>query len=263
MGAAALVQLGRAAGVPSVERARPMIVAHRAGAALGPENTLEALEQSIAAGADMAEVDVRLTRDGVPVLLHDSTLLRTTGVNEAVSQTSLEQVRKLDAGSWFDPDFAGEGVPTLEEALSTAQGRIPLMLELKSGGGEGRLVQAVVELVRSMKMEKECQLASSSTGILRLCGDFAPEIERILIASDVVPGLEAPVSVQGYSVDLRRTGAAAGLLAHRENRDLYIWTANSYSQLRRALALGPDGLITDDPLLARALLEGKAGEEKS
>lgn len=209
----------------------------------------------------MAEVDVRLTRDGVPVLLHDSTLLRTTGVDRELGGTTLEQLRALDAGSWFGTDFTGEGVPTLEEALSAARGRIPLMLELKSGGDEDRLARIVVELVRSMQMEEECLLASSSAGMLRLCRSIAPEIKRVYIARTVVPGMGALVSAQGYSVDRRWAGAAAALQAHGEGRDLYIWTANSYSQLRHVLALGPDGLITDDPLLAKELLEGKGRRE--
>src|SRR5690606_12934395 len=91
------------------------IVAHRGSSAEAPECTLASIRRAIAAGATAAEIDVRTTKDGALVVLHDATLNRTTNGTGAVNERTLAEVRALDAGSWFDPKFAGEKVPTLAE----------------------------------------------------------------------------------------------------------------------------------------------------
>ena len=141
VGAAAFVRVERAAGELANRSEGPLVVAHRAGAALGPENTLEALEASIQAGADMAEVDVRLTRDGVPVLLHDESLLRTAGADRAIEDTDLAQLEELE-------EETGHEIPTLEELFQAAGGRIILMLDLKPGDREALLAQETARLVK-------------------------------------------------------------------------------------------------------------------
>jgi len=247
--AAAFVRVEQAAGAVSAGREGPLVVAHRAGAALGPENSLSALEASIAAGADMAEVDVRLSRDGVPVLCHDETLETASGADRRVGELSLRELSQLD-----------RPVPTLEEVLRSAKGRIPLMLELKPGDREELLCRRVVSMVAAHGMEGECVVASSSVLMLEACGRLAPALERVYVSRLLYPGLEHMVHAQGYSIDRRWAGAAAAVQAHGEGRALYIWTVNTLTQLRTALSLGPDGIITDDPALALELL-GRGGED--
>lgn len=104
---------------------RTAVIAHRAGAALAPENTLAALEAAIAAGADMAEIDVRQTGDGVLVALHDDSFGRTAGLDKKVWELDCPSAQKLDAGSWYSHQFQGEHVPTLEEMLAAARGGSP------------------------------------------------------------------------------------------------------------------------------------------
>ena len=96
---------------------RPWVVAHRGYSAQYPENTVSAFEAAIDAGADMIELDVCLTKDRVPVVIHDKTLERTTDGNGLVSELTLSKLKKLDAGSWFSPEFKGLTIPTLEEIL--------------------------------------------------------------------------------------------------------------------------------------------------
>ncbi len=110
---------------------RPLISAHRGFSAAAPENTIRALEAALAAGADVAEVDLRMTRDGQLVLMHDRSVDRTTDGRGRVSELSLDEIRGLDAGAWFKPEFAGARVPTLEEALRWSAGRLGFLLELK------------------------------------------------------------------------------------------------------------------------------------
>lgn len=243
--AAAYVRVGAAAEELAGRRGPPLVVAHRAGAALGPENTIQALEASIAAGADLVEVDVRLTRDGVPVLVHDSTLERTAGVNRAVGGLTLEELGEL-----------APGIPTLEDFLQAARGRVPVMIELKAGDREELLARGVMDLIYANAMERDCAAASASLSLLEWCRALAPEVKRVYITRLICPGLGAAAHAQGYSLDYRRAGPAAAVQARAEGRTLYFWTVNSREELRRAAALGPDGIITDDPALAREVLDG-------
>jgi glycerophosphoryl diester phosphodiesterase len=112
--------------------AGPFISAHRGYSSDFPENTLPALEAALEAGADVAEIDVRLTRDGKLVVMHDATVDRTTDGSGPVSAMSLEEVKKLDAGRWFDRKFAETRVPTLDEVLTWSKGRLGILIEMKN-----------------------------------------------------------------------------------------------------------------------------------
>ena len=112
--------------------AGPFISAHRGYSSNFPENTLPALEAALEAGADVAEIDVRLTRDGKLVLMHDAAVDRTTDGSGLVSGMSLEEVRELDAGRWFDRKFAGTRIPTLDEVLAWSKGRLGILIEMKN-----------------------------------------------------------------------------------------------------------------------------------
>jgi glycerophosphoryl diester phosphodiesterase len=114
------------------ERGRPLISAHRGFSAAAPENTLAALRAALTAGADVAEIDVQLSRDGVLVLMHDRTLERTTDGAGPLRERSLAELKRLDAGSWFGPAHRGEPVPTLAEVLAWSGGQLGLLVELKS-----------------------------------------------------------------------------------------------------------------------------------
>ena len=224
-------------------------VAHRAGAALGPENTLEALEASIEAGADMAEVDVRLTREGVPVLLHDQSLGRTVGVDREIGGVDLGELEAIE-------EETGHEIPTLERLLAAAKDRISLMLDLKAGDREERLAEETAKLVEEYHMEEQCVIASTEMSILERCRERIPQADRLYITRLLYPGLDVEDWVQGYSADCRWAGAAAVVQAGGEGRDLYLWTVNGESKIKGAAALGVQGIITDDPGLAVEILEG-------
>jgi len=139
------VTRGAAAGRRSAAPpAPPLCIGHRGASALAPENTLAAFETAIVDGADGLEFDVRLTRDGVPIVLHDAALDRTTSGRGAVAALDLASIRRLDAGAWFGARFRGERVPTLAETLDLARGRCAVNIELKEEGGDA------VSLARAM-----------------------------------------------------------------------------------------------------------------
>jgi glycerophosphoryl diester phosphodiesterase len=110
----------------------PFISAHRGYSSDYPENTIPALQGALDAGAHVAEIDVRLTRDGKLVLMHDAKVDRTTDGSGPVRDMTLAEVRKLDAGRWFDRRFAGTGVPTLDDVLDWSKGRLGILIEMKN-----------------------------------------------------------------------------------------------------------------------------------
>src|SRR6516165_7584715 len=142
--------------------ARPpvRVTAHRGHARAAPENTLSAMRKAIESGADYAELDVQLTADGKVVVLHDSDLKRVAGDPRRLDEVSFDEVRRLDVGSWFDPAFAGERVPTLTEVIDLCRGKIRLNIELKFFGPDRRLVKEVVDIVRQQHFESDCLIAS-------------------------------------------------------------------------------------------------------
>jgi len=112
--------------------AGPFSSAHRGYSTNAPENTLPALESAFKAGADIAEIDVRMTVDGSLVLLHDAEVDRTTDGHGSLSSMTLAEVKKLDAGTWFDREFTGTVIPTLDEVLDWSRNRLALLIELKN-----------------------------------------------------------------------------------------------------------------------------------
>jgi glycerophosphoryl diester phosphodiesterase len=157
------------------------VIGHRGAAARAPENTLAGLRRAKALGCDWVEFDVRLTGDGALVLCHDSALDRTTSGSGLVSATSLAAIRECDAGSWFDPNFAGEKVPTLDEGLLlAAELDLGANVELKSDRGrEYATAAAVATTVQRLRGRGPAVLVSSFLpSALATLRALAPQIPR-------------------------------------------------------------------------------------
>ena len=235
------------------------IVAHRAGAVFAPENTLAALREAVAAGADMADIDVPQTRDGALVILHDANLKRTTGLDANIWEVDEKTVRDLDAGTSFSSEFRGEPVPTLMEMLEASQNRIQLMIELKSTGHEHGLVEKTVEQIRSVHMEQSCIIASMDQELLKESKKLAPEIRTVYITALLYSDLYDLDYADGYSVETTSLTSVMLIQAHLEGKKVYAWTANKEKNIKKILRIGADGLVADNPELAR-YYQDSAGE---
>jgi len=142
--------------LPTIQPNRDiLLIAHRGALLAAPENTLPALDKAIELGFDFVEMDVRSTKDDVPVVFHDKTVERTTNGEGQVEDLTWDEIRQLDAGSWFDPAFAGTRVPSLEEALAHLQGRICVMWDTK-----GKPTAEMVRLFKKYGFERDCLLAT-------------------------------------------------------------------------------------------------------
>jgi len=246
------------------DRAPVRVTAHRGHAHVAPENTLAAVRKAIESGADYAEVDVQLTSDGAVVLLHDRDLKRVTGDPRRIEDVPLAELRKLDAGGWFAPAFAGERVPTLEEVIDLARGRIKLNIELKFYGPDRRLAREVARVVTERGFVADCLVTSFEHGALLDVKGFNPAIRTGLIVAAAVGDV---TGLEGDALSVRADGLTDDVLrrAHRRGQEVHAWTVNDERQAVRLVKRGVDNIITSDPdLLVRVRddWESRTGAER-
>lgn len=239
--------------LPQAEVRDCFIVAHRGWSAVYPENTLLAARMAAQAGADGTEFDVYATRDGVVVLMHDKTLQRTTNGTGEITSKTLAELRELDAGSWKDPQFAGEGVPTLDEALRTLKGSgcMPV-IEIKMPGISERVVQAV----RELDMVEQVAIIAFNGEVVREIRTLEPRIACAWLSSEKLTGTVAERadwivaqanSYQTEMVDLNYNMLSRELIAELKRRGLQVWcwTVNDPAVMEALLRWGVDSITTD------------------
>lgn len=233
------------------------VTAHRAGAAAAPENTLAALRQAVADGAECAEIDVQESADGVVILLHDRDLLRVAGVACRPGELAWEELRRLDAGSWFSSRFAGEPVPSLAEVLRLARGRIRLNIELKCHDGGRRLGERVAELVEETRLTSDVIVTSESCSGLQGVRAVSPALRLGFVVADGDPDEACP---ELDILSMRLDAATPGRVRANRNRGLetHVWTVNDRDTMHLVMDRGVDSVITDRPLLAREVIAERA-----
>jgi len=240
----------------------PAIFGHRGASAFAPENTLAAFLKAVELGADGVELDTKLSADGTPVVIHDQTVDRTTNGSGRVGQLTFEQLRRLDAGSKFSPDFKGEPIPTLEEVLKTLGDRCFINVELTNYASTGdALPLKAAALVKQYHLEERVLFSSFHPLNLVRVRRALPGAATALLTLPGFPG-KAGRLVFGLWVPhtclhphFSTVNAAWVQAAHRSQRRLHVWTVNDPQEMRRLTRLGVDGLISDDPRLARQIME--------
>jgi glycerophosphoryl diester phosphodiesterase len=228
------------------------ITAHRGSSKGAPENTLSALRLAIAEGADYAEVDIQQTQDGRLVLLHDRNLCRVAGVDRNVWELSYDQLRRLEVGSWFAPEFAGEKIPPLEDAIAIVRGKLKLNLELKVSSEANNLARQVIDLLEGQNFIQDCIISCSDYPTLQIIRKIAPKISLGLIISGNIANVDR-FNVDFYSVAATDATRDFIQFAHSNNRKVHVWTVNEISQMQKLINLGIDNLITDLPTMAKTL----------
>lgn len=235
----------------------PQIIAHRGASVVFPENTLAAIQGAIDAGADWVEIDVQEAADGVVVVIHDSDLKKIAGQPLKVREATAEQLRRFDIGSWFDPAFADQRIPTLAEALALCKGRIRLMIELKSYGYDQQLEQRVIDLVEAAEMQQEVAIISLKLSALRKVRALRPDWPTGLLIP-VAVGNPARIDADFLAVSSNNVNRALLRAAHARRKAVQVWTINDSLHMSRLIDAGVDGIITDDPALLRELIEERA-----
>jgi glycerophosphoryl diester phosphodiesterase len=252
---------------------KPLILGHRGASAVAPENTLAAFSQAMLDGADGIEFDVRLSRDRVPVVIHDANLRRTASVDSQVCDLTSEQLQRIDVGSWFRPKPSGEPVPSLEPPYSDQ--RLPtlaqvlelfksnnglLYLEMKADPGNGaQLAATVAESVRESEVAPRVVVESFDLPAIAAIKKIDPSIRTAALFE---PKLSRPISTirRSKMVTLARSLNADEIALHytlvstavvekaREaGLETVVWTVDDPTWIRRARRLGVKAVISNDP----------------
>lgn len=239
------------------------VQAHRGFSENYPENTLIAFDKALEAGADLIEMDLAITADGHIIVIHDETLDRTTSGTGPVSICTLEQLKQLDAGSWKDPRFAGERVPTLEEALELAEGRGDLNLEIKSTKRDWThtqiIIKETVRLIQQYGAHDRIVFTSFDIRALRKVRSVDPEMRLLLIDWDVpssFDGLDLAIQEDLYGWLVLPQYATEERVRKAKDAGLFVNVgAASESQMLAWIDWGVDQLDSDSPPELVAFLE--------
>ena len=233
----------------------PTVMAHRGLSADAPENTLYAFSDAISVGADFIELDVQQTRDGVLVVMHDSNLKRTTGVNKDIWDVDYADIQNLDAGSWFDPAYANARIPTLEETLQFVDKRAKLNIEIKpTKHGSDTLEQDVAELITRYQYTDACYVTSFSYGSLKKVKEANPEIRTGYLMSVAYGQFYSLKYADAFSLNKVFVTSQAVNAAHQQGKQIFAWTVNSMSEVRSLCNLHVDSIITDDPVMVQNVI---------
>jgi glycerophosphoryl diester phosphodiesterase len=228
-------------------------VAHRGFSGLAPENTIAAFRLAMSQPyVQWIELDVHLSKDDVPVVIHDGTLKRTTNGHGRVREKTADELARLDAGSWFHPSFASEGVPTLAQVVALTAGRCQLNIELKGDDADyDLLAKKAVDVIRAHHLVQDTLITSFRPELLLSVRNYFPSMKTGLIVEDrhldIVSRLKA-IGATNLSIEFRHLNAL--LLKQMAEADIQVmaWTVNSHGDLRR-LAKRPESfqLCTNYP----------------
>ncbi len=247
------------------------IIAHRGYSAVAPENTVAAFNRAWAAGADACELDLYLTSDRQIAVIHDKDTQRTTGVNRVVAESTLAELRELDAGSWKAPEFAGEKIPTLAEALATLPlGTKRFFLEIKCGPEVVPVLAAELEawkpragqlciIAFDRRVARESKKALPWLKVFRLSSEKA-KLKTAVDLTSLISDTQAD-GLDGLDLSLKWNWSGAMVKQVRDaGLELYVWTVNDPRDVERLNALGIDGITTDDPVKLQEALSGSRQE---
>lgn len=237
-----------------IENKKPILIAHRGNSIHAPENTLAAFRLAVEQNVSFIECDIHLTKDGIPVVIHDRHLRRTSDhpEDQMIDALTLEEVKRLDCGRWFHESFSGEKILTLQELLSAPLKNIGVMIEVKEGSAPNeKLVAAVLKDVSDYKLKhpkRAIVVGSQSTHIVKLLKRMQPDLHTIGIArreKDFIEYLDQHCDfIAAYKgiVDeelVRRS--------HANGKPIWVWTVAGKQEILHCLKCGVDGIISDDP----------------
>jgi glycerophosphoryl diester phosphodiesterase len=241
---------------------RPLLIGHRGYPAKFPENTLAAFEGAMQAGCDMIELDVTLSRDRKVVVIHDDTLDRTTNGKGPVLERTLEEIKRLDAGSWFAPRFSAERIPELSEVMELTAGRCMLNIEIKQSAFEAgypidAIEHQVVTLVRAGGAMDRVIISSFDKRILERIAamDAPPAIAYISDHGVDKRALDMLLAMKAFSwhPSFKALTRDQVDMLHTAGLKVFPWTINTRAEAEKVLALGVDGLICNELRVMRTV----------
>jgi len=241
---------------------RTLNFAHRGASLLAPENTLAAFELAAQQGADGIELDIRLCRTGEWVVIHDTRVNRTTNGRGFVRAKSLDELRRLDAGSAFHFKFVNERIPTLAEVLDWARGRVWLNIEIKSlARAQERAELRLLNLLRRHGVRRQCLLSSFNPIVLRRLARLDPGIPAGLLLNvkwfrrSAEKSLIRLMNLRAVHISRRLARPRFLNRLRKTGLGIFVWDVNHPADLRKLVDYGVDGIITDVPHLLKNILQ--------
>ncbi|QEW23374.1 Glycerophosphoryl diester phosphodiesterase (plasmid) [Paracoccaceae bacterium] len=249
---ATLDRLDRVTAVRTVE-----IIAHRGAAASRPENTMASVEKALDDHADWVEIDVQETADGEVVVAHDSDFMKLGGNPLKVWDSTMEDIAGIDIGSWFGPDYADQRTPTLRQVLELAKARDgQVIIELKYYGHDVALEQKVADIVDSLDMGNSIAVMSLKLPGVRKMQALRPDWTSGILAATAIGDLSG-LQADFLAVNTGQVSVSLIDRAHDRGQKLYVWTVDDAPTMSRMISMGVDGLITNEPALARQVMDAR------
>ena len=230
------------------------VFAHRGAAGKAPENTMAAFKQAIADKTDWIELDVQESKDGVVVVIHDSDVMKLAGVSPKIWESTVAELQQIDIGSWFDPKFAGEKIPTFKEVLQEVKGKVKVLIELKDYGHDIALEEKVVDIVEEMGMSKDVAVMSLNPDQVKKIKAIRPEWQSGVLLSKVLGDI-SKMDVDFLAVNLGMMDPSFIERTHAVGKKLYVWTADEPITIFKMLTYGADGIITNEPEIAKNVIK--------
>ena len=231
------------------------ITAHRGDCSGAPENTLAAFELAIENGADIIELDVRQTKDGEIVVMHDENLKRVCGVNKKVGKLTYEELQKYSPGKKYrgpnEELYREEKIPTLQEVIDLVGDRAKLNIELKPAKTDKNLSQRVAEIIAENDYYDNCFVASLTYGSIRRIKLSDPKVKTVYVMAVAMGDFYDLEYADGFSIKYRYINNEIIKQAHKRGKDVYAWTVDDKQILESMMLMNVDSIITNNPAKMR------------
>jgi len=249
---------GEVGKVISKQQQQEMVnVAHRGASGHAPENTMSAFQKGFEMKADYIEIDVQMTKDGELVVIHDTTVNRTTNGTGKVGDLTFEEIRQLDAGSWFSEAYAGESIPTFEEVLGEFRGKVGILIELKSPelypGIEEKIADAVIERNMDKSNSNKIIMQSFNHESVKKSKELLPNLSHGVLAGaswanvtkEQLSGFATYADYFNPNMNIVTDDLVGDV--HEAGLEIFPYTSKSQEQALNLFDLNVDGIITDYP----------------
>ncbi len=235
---------------------RVTVIAHRGFSGVAPENTLISFQKAIDVGADMIEFDVSLSKDGIPVVIHDKTINRTTNSKGKVEDFTLDQLKAFDAGSWYKEQFSDQKIPTLEEVIQLSKGKIMLNIEIKKYSVKRNikidgLEYKIVKLIEKHDMVNNVLISSFSKMAIQRIREFNSDIPvaylyRFGLSPRIIESFDK-IGIYSFNQGKRSFSKKVVKDLHEKGIKLNLYTINQKREMKKFIKSGVDGIITNYP----------------
>ena len=234
---------------------RVEVTAHRGASKEYPENTMLAFQGALDYGADWIELDVQQTKDRQLVISHDTSLLRTAGINREINDMTYEELQTIDVGSFLNADFANTRIPLLSEIIHFAkENNVRLNIELKPTGKEIDFEQQVIDLIKQNEFENQCVVTSQVYQTLENIKKIDASIKTVYVMTIAVGDITKLEAADAFSVESINATKKLIKNVHQSQKELLVWTVNSEENIQKMIELGVDNIITDDVRKCKALI---------